>query len=177
MWRVIVGTVLIAVLAWLAWRWTASPIALQPVAPVDTLAAGYKAARLFFAAPSGDSLVDETREMVETPNVHDRVKALVAELDRGPTGRGVAALPPGTSVIHAYLDDRGLLVLDLSRAFQTGFRGGSSAEYLAVSSLIRTIGANVDEVRRVQLICGGAPLATLAGHLSLDRPIEMSELP
>jgi hypothetical protein len=80
-------------------------------------------------------------------------------------------------VLHVYLDDRGLMTLDLSRAFQQGFHGGSSAEYLAVASLVRTIGANLPEVKRVLLVCGGAPIASLGGHLPLDRPIEVSELP
>jgi hypothetical protein len=88
----------------------------------------------------------------------------------------VAALPAGTSVLHVYLDERGLMTLDLSRAFQQGFQGGSNAEYLAVASLVRTIGANIPEVQRVLLVCGGNPLPTLGGHLPLDRPIEVGDV-
>ena len=65
------------------------------------------------------------------------------------------------------------MTLDLSRAFQQGFRGGAGAEYLAVASLVRTIGANMPEVKRVLLISGGMPIATLGGHLALDRPIDV----
>ena len=86
-------------------------------------AAGVRSARLYFAAPSGDSLVVEPRELVEVTGLHDRVTALVAELDRGPRGEGVAALPAGTSVLHVFLDEHGLLTLDLARAFRQGFRG------------------------------------------------------
>jgi hypothetical protein len=138
---------------------------------------GFKAVRLYFAAPSGDSLIGESRELAEAQSLHERVTALVSELDRGPTGGGIAALPAGTSVLHVYLDDRGLMTLDLSRAFQQGFHGGSRAEYLAVASLVRTLGANLPEVKRVLLVCGGAPIATLGGHLALDRPIEVSDMP
>jgi hypothetical protein len=177
--RALIGALLIAVLAWATWRWIAAPRGTDSSgeARPDSTSAGLKAARLFFASPAGDTLVSEAREMMEVQGLHERVAALVGELDRGPTAGGAAALPAGTSVLHVYLDDRGLMTLDLSRAFQRGFRGGSSAEYLAVASLVRTIGANLPEVKRVLLTCGGAPLTTLGGHLALDRAIDVSELP
>ena len=133
--------------------------------------------RLYFGAANGDSLVAEPREMIEPSGLHDRVVALVAELDRGPRGRGVAVLPAGTSVLRVFLDDRGLITLDLSGAFRQRFRGGSSAEYLAVASLIRTIGANVPEAKRVLIVCAGRPIPTLGGHLPLDRPLDVSDWP
>jgi len=177
--RLLIGTLVIAVLAWAMWRWRAAPRPSETheAAHSDSTGAGFKAAILYFASPSGDSLVSEAREMLEVQSLHERVAALVGELDRGPSAGGVAALPAGTSVLHVYLDDRGLMTLDLARAFQQGFRGGSSAEYLAVASLVRTMGANLPEVKRVLIACGGEPLATLGGHMALDRPIEVSELP
>ena len=69
------------------------------------------------------------------------------------------------------------MTLDLSRAFRQRFRGGSSAEYLAIASLMRTIGANVPEAKRVLIICAGRPIATLGGHLPLDRALEISDWP
>jgi hypothetical protein len=179
-WRTVVtGLVLMLVLAWAIWQFALEPRrerSLQ-IAPADTTSTGYRSVRLYFAAATGDSLVTESREMAETRDVHEQVAALVGELDRGPSGNGVAALPPGTSVLHAYLDDRGLMTLDLSRAFQQGFRGGSCAENLAVQSLARTIAANLPEVRRILFVCGGAPLPTLGGHVPLDRPIDVAEMP
>lgn len=176
--RVLLWTVVVAALAWAGWRFAVT--ARHPaarVAPPDTSDAGYRAARLFFVAPAGDRLVSESRELPESATLHSRVAALVGELDRGPTGAGVAVLPPGTSLLHVYLDDEGLMTIDLSRAFQQGFRGGSQAEYLAVSSLVRTLAANVPDVKRVLIVCGGDPIATLGGHVPLDRPLDVSEMP
>lgn len=176
--RVLFGLLLIAILGWVAWRLIQAPRTAAPTGSgADSVDTGFRSARLFFASPNGDSLVTESREMADVQDLHERVAALVGELDRGPTGRGIATLPAGTSVLHVYLDDRGLLTVDLSRAFQQGFRGGASAEYLAIASLARTLSANVPETRQVMLICGGEPLVTLGGHLPLDRPIEVSELP
>ena len=173
------GLAVAGVLAWLAWRAPApkhAPAAIAS-APADTLATGLKAVRLYFASPNGEGLVSESRELPESPSLHERVASLVAELDKGPDAGGVAALPPGTSLLHVYLDDEGLLTVDLSRAFQQGFRGGADAEYLAVNSLVRTLAANLPEVKRVLIICGGASLETLGGHLPLDRPFDVAEMP
>jgi spore germination protein GerM len=134
-----------------------------------------KTVRLYFAEPGGDSLVVETRELTQPPGAHAMAAVLVAELDRGPRAGGVAALPAGTSVLNVYSDERGTLTLDLSRAFLQGFRGGAAAEYMAIASLVRTLGANMPEVQRVQIVCGGAPLVTLGGHVPLDRPLEVAE--
>lgn len=177
--RVLVGLLLLAVLASSVWLFAIAPRGREASGPAasDSLGTGFKAARLYFAASDGDGLVSESREMAEPHTLHQQVSALVGELDRGPTGAGVAALPPGTSVLHAYLDERGLLTLDLSRAFQQGFRGGSTAEYLAVASLVRTLASNVPHVERVLIVCGGAPITSLGGHLPLDRPIDVGDLP
>jgi len=176
--RLLLAVLVLAAAGYAAWRWVVVPrrAATAPVVVADTTGAGLRAVQLWFAAPSGDRLVAESRELPEAATLHDRVVALVAELDRGPTGAGVAAVPPGTSLLHVYLDDEGLMTVDLSRAFQQGFRGGAGAEYLAVASLVRTLAANVTGVKRVLIVCGGEPIATLAGHLPLDRPIEVAEI-
>ena len=175
--RLILVGIAAAALAWLAWQWTARRNAPTPGVVADSTAAGVRSARLYFASTSGDSLVVESRELLEAATLHERVAGLVAELDRGPRGAGVAALPAGTAALHVFLDDHGLLTLDLSRAFQQGFRGGSGAEYLAVASLVRTLGANLPEVKRVLIVCGGRPIATLGGHLPLDQPLDVSDWP
>ena len=109
--RVVLGLVVIAVLAWAAWRYSGPrPVETSGSSP-DSAGVGIKATRLYFASPTGDSLVSESRELPEAQSLHERVTALVSELDRGPTAGGVAALPAGTSVIHVYLDDRGLLFM------------------------------------------------------------------
>lgn len=176
--RALLVALFLAVIAWIAFQWTRGPDSeLVGEAGPDTTSTGFRAARVFFAAPDGGGLVAETRELLETQNFHDRVAALVEELDRGPEGPGLRTLPAGSTVLHAYLDDRGQLTLDLAAPFRDGFRGGSAAEYLAIASLVRTLSANLPEVRQVMLVCGGAPLTSLAGHLPLDRPIDVASLP
>jgi len=167
----------LAVLAWLAWR-TFEPTRRSPErrSGVDSTSTGFRSARLYFAAPDGESLVSETRELPETEDLRDRVAYLVSELEQGPRQRGVRTLPEDTGVLYVFLDDRGLMTVDLTNSFRQSFHGGSTPEYLAVASLVRTLAANLPEVRRVLLVCGGRPLATLGGHVALDRPFEVSDL-
>jgi hypothetical protein len=175
-WAVVAALAVLA-LVWLGLHWKRSREASVAPVAADSAAAGVRSAQLYFAAQTGDSLVVEPREVLEAATLHDRVVGLVAELDRGPRGVGVAALPAGTSALHVFLDDQGLMTLDLSRAFARGFRGGSGGEYLAIASLVRTIGANVPEVRRILIVCGGRPIATLGGHLPLDQPLDVNDWP
>lgn len=163
-----------AALALAAWRWWHARAAGADgvAAPADTTQAGLRPLTLWFADDGGDSLVSEVRDAPEAESLHERLAQVVDGLARGPERRGTAVLPAGTSVLHAYLDARGELVLDLSRAFQQGFHGGSRAEELAVGSLMRSIGSNLPEVARVRLACGGEPIASLGGHLPLDQPLD-----
>lgn len=181
--RALLVLVLLAGLAIAGWLFVrdrlASPEGEQGTSQ-DTSAttpAGLRAATLWFADESGDSLVSEVRELPEQDGVHERLAQLVDALVSGPGHHGVGVLPAGTTVLHAYLDDRGLLTLDLSRPFQQGFHGGSRAEDLVTGSLLRTIGSNLPEVKQVLLVCGGSPIASLGGHLPLDQPIDPHFVP
>ena len=175
----ILGGLILAVLAWAAWRWSrrSGEVTVVDSAASDTAGTGFRSARLWFVARSGDALVSEPRELIEQAGVHERVAALLDELVRGPTGEGLTLLPAGTTLRHAYLDERGLLTLDLSGSFRSGFRGGAGAEELAVGALVRTLGDNLPEVKRVMIVCEGVPLASLRGHLPLDRPLELEDWP
>jgi len=174
-----VGGLIIAVLAWVAWRWSQRSGATTVANPAasDTAGTGFRAARLWFVARSGDSLVSEFREVIDQTGLHERVAALLDELVRGPSGAGLTLLPAGTSLRHAYLDDRGQLTLDLSSAFRTGFRGGAGAEELAMAALVRTLADNLPEVKQVLIVCEGTPLGSVGGHLPLDRPLDVADWP
>lgn len=177
--RLILVLLALALTGWLAWRWNATRVesrrAAVVMAPDTAAAAGVRAVSLYFGSPNGDGLVREERELPEAAGLHARVAALVAALDQGPAQGGVAVLPPGTAVRHVFLDDQGLLTLDLSAAFVRGFRGGSTAEVAAIASLVRTLAENLPEVRRVQIVSGGTLLRTLGGHVALDRPLDVSD--
>jgi hypothetical protein len=177
-WAVLGGLVL-AVLAWAAWQWSrqaGAPATTEPAA-ADSAASGFRSARLWFVARSGDSLVSEAREVIEQTGLHERVAVLVDELARGSAQGHLSLLPTGTAVRRVYLDEGGRLTLDLSAAFRSGFRGGAGAEELAVAALVRTLADGLPEVKQVLIVCEGTPLASLGGHLPLDRPLDPADWP
>ena len=169
---ILIGVVLVAAaLGWKAWT-ERKPPAVPAPAWSDSTGSGLRAVTLWFGSATGDSLVSEVRELSEEPSVHERAAAAVAALVQGPREAGARVLPAGTTLIHAYLDDAGVLTLDLSRPFRQGFGGGARTEELAIASLVRTVSACVPEAKRIRIVCGGASLPTLGGHFPLDRPLD-----
>ncbi len=166
----------VLLLGWAAWRQRAAD-RVAPAPAADSASVGLRAVTLWFASASGDTLLSESREMLESETLHDRVAALVRALAHGSDRGGVTTLPPGTEVLNVYLDTSGLLTVDLSRPFRDAFRGGSRAEELALGALVRTLAAEVPEARRMRLVCGGSPVASLGGHLPLDRPLDPNDWP
>ena len=169
---ILIGVVLVAAaLGWKAWT-ERTPANLPAPAWSDSTGSGLRAVTLWFGSATGDSLVSEVRDLPEEPSVHERASAAVAALVQGPREVGARVLPAGTTLIHAYLDDAGVLTLDLSRPFRQGFGGGARTEELAIASLVRTVSACVPEAKRIRIVCGGASLPTLGGHFPLDRPLD-----
>jgi spore germination protein GerM len=158
---------------WLQHRHQPEPL---PVAP-DTTEASVRSVALWFASTDGDSLVMEPRDLPERAELHARLAALVGALEQGPRGDGARTLPQGTTLLHAYIDETGLLTLDLSPAFRQGFQGGARVEELAVGSLVRTVSENVPEATRIRIVCGGGAITSLGGHFPLDRPLDPEDWP
>lgn len=138
--------------------------------------AGVRPGLFYFAAASGDSLAAELRFLPETAGVAQEAALLVSELERGPVTPGLLRLlPEGTRVRHAFLDEDGRLYVDFDAGFERRLRGGSTAEYLLVASLVRTLGANVPQVRSLTVSVAGSPIPSLGGHLPLREELEVSE--
>src|SRR5258707_197488 len=98
------------------------------------------------------------------------LKALVAELKRGPTREGlVAALPVKLALRGAYLPADGVAVLDL--AIDPAPSLGSSEEVTIVAALVDTVLQNVAGTTRVRLLVNGEPAETVGGHVDLTRPL------
>ena len=174
---IVVGLLLVgAALLWRQWAAREAVPVPEPAAS-DTTGTGLRPVALWFGSPEGDSLVAEARQMPEVTGLHERIAALVAALAQGPREGGMRTLPEGTELLHAYLDEAGLLTLDLSRPFRQGFQGGARAEEMTLGSLVRTIAANVPEAKRIRIVCAGVALPTLGGHFPLDQPLDPDEWP
>ncbi len=142
----------------------------------DSTAVGVRAASLYYGNEEGERWVVESREIVERDGLHAQASALLEALAEGPRGPGVATVPAATKLSHAYALEGGELVLDLSKDFVQGLAGGSRTEEVAVGSIVRTMAANLPNVRRVRIVCQG-PLVSAGGHVPLDRPLDPLDWP
>ena len=147
-------------------------------APIPS-AAGVRSATLYFAAPTGDSLVVEPREVLEA-----RERSTIAWRRWWPSWTAGRA---GGGVGGAAGRNRGAARVprrprpDDARSLPRASRAASAAA--RAPSTWRSprwcarIGANLPEVQRVLIVCGGRPLATLGGHLPLDQPPDVNDWP
>ena len=147
-------------------------------APAATVLAGTPAVTpaetvrvtIFFLGADDDRLHAEERDIPKPAGPGAYLKALFAELRRGPTRGGLAAvLPPKIQLRNAFLLPDGVAVIDL--AVDSGLSFGASEELAIVAALVDTVLQNVADTTRVRILVNGEPAETLGGHVDLTRPL------
>ena len=78
-------------------------------------------------------------------------------------------LPADATLVEFYLLPDGTGVADFSDALATATPSGIVSEQMAVDSIVKTLAANVDAVRRLKILIHGQEVETLAGHVDLTR--------
>jgi len=151
-----------------------SPAAPAPVtaAPGATPAPVVETIRvtLYFPDQNGLLLHPEERDIPKPAGGAAFLKALFAELQKGPTHEGLmSAVPEKMQLRNAFLLPEGQAVLDL--AVDAGLAFGSDEELTIVASLVDTTLQNVAETSRVRILVNGEPAETLGGHVDLTRPL------
>ena len=137
------------------------PHVLQP--------SGERTGVLFFVA-DGTRLAREARELGPCKETTACVKGLLDELFSGPVGKLDEALPEGAGFNSVQVAGD-TAVVDLNRNFADELPSGSSAEMLAVYSIVDTICANFPQIAKVKLTIEGEGEARLS-HLDLSQPLD-----
>ena len=147
-------------------------------APAATPAAGIPAptpgqtvrVTLFFPGSEDGKLRPEERDISKPAGGSAYLKALFAELKRGPQTAGlVAPLPAKMQLRNAFLLPQGVAVIDL--AVDSGLSFGSDEELQIIASLVDTTLQNVADTTRVRILVNGEPAETLGGHVDLTHPL------
>jgi hypothetical protein len=123
---------------------------------------------LFFVA-GGTRLARESRELESCSDTAECVKNLLDELFSGPVGDLDEPLPEGSEV-SAVRVEGDLAVIDVTRPFVSNLPVGSSAEMLAVYSIVNTVCVNYPQIARVRITIEGNAKAAL-NHLDLSDPL------
>jgi germination protein M len=124
---------------------------------------------VFFLGEDG-LLHPEQRDISKPTGPGQYLKALFAELAKGPAEAGHAAvLPPKIQLRNAFLLPEGIAVVDL--AMDSGLAFGADEELAIVAAVVNTVLQNVADTTRVRILVNGEPAETLGGHVDLTQPL------
>jgi hypothetical protein len=139
--------------------------------------------KLWLANDADDTMSSVTRQIAlpASPNAQARVllSALLTDyskplsmhpLPTGATVDDVFFLPLKPTEIDVDTDvTPELAVVNLDPSFAEHHPSGITPEMLTIRSIVRTLHANLPQVRQVRFLIDGQPRPTLAGHADLDR--------
>ena len=137
----------------------------QKEAPV-----GSAVVTLLFASADGEHLVREGREVEIEPDTEAGVESVVDELISGPLGSLAPTLPPNVRVLGVRVNGE-VAQIDFGRELKDSMPSGSSAEMVAVYSIVDTVALNFPKIKAVQFLVEGAAVQDLNGHLDLSTPL------
>lgn len=151
----------------LIWKKMRASREVQPVPQVTEPAAARKGV-LFFVT-DGVKLVREARGLEACGETQECLKDLLDELFSGPVGDFDEAIPE-TANLKGVRIEGDLAIVDVSQAFASDLPAGSSAEMLAVYSIVDTVCVNYPQITRVKITVEGNDKTQLR-HLDLSEPL------
>jgi len=144
---------------------------IEPLSKRRSISAERKEVLLYFSDSEGGYLVGEKRNILKKNTVQDEAKETVVELIKGPNGKLISTLPPRTELLTLQISDAGVARVNFTPALSKDHPGGSSAEMMTVYSIVNSLSLNFPQIKRVQFLIDGKPIATIVGHLSLEQPV------
>jgi Sporulation and spore germination len=139
------------------------------VPPISTPSDTPEKAQLFWvSATSPDTLEANTVELNLSADVEKRAKQLITALIEKAPSQIQRTLPADVVLLQFYLLNDGTAIADFSESLEAETPSGILNEELAVDSIVRTLGANLSNVRRIKFLIRGQDSETLAGHLDLS---------
>lgn len=147
---------------------------LLPPAPVTSGEPRVKAEMYWGSGESDGRLVPVTVELPLSSDPTLRAKQILNTLLAGPVDPDARTLPPDAALLAFYILPDGTGVADFSEAMANSIPSGIQSEQLAVDSITRTLEANVPQVKQLKILIHGQEVDTLAGHLDLSQPFQVS---
>ena len=125
---------------------------------------------LYFAAPSADYLLPETREIEDCAQEEDCLRDTVQVLIDGPATSSLAVLPAQT-VLRDIRVEGSLATVDFSADLVSFHPGGSFSELMTVYGVTNTLAANFPYIRQVQFLIEGQRRESIRGHVGIAEPV------
>ena len=125
---------------------------------------------IFVLDRDGFELIPEQIEIHKSVGASQNLKDVIQALLEASKNGLQTAIPEGTRLYEAYIDEK-ICYLDFSRELYGKHIGGTRAEFLTISSILKTVQANfMDRIDQVHiLIEGGQEVKSIAGHIDISR--------
>lgn len=131
---------------------------------------------LFLLDPTALTLVPVKTERRLHAELSKRLSQIVTALIQETPPNFRNTIPRGTVLNEAYVDSEQTVYLDFSNHLTDGHIGGTTAELLTITAILKTVfDAFPDEVKQVQILIDGKEAKTLTGHLDLSQPLHLFE--
>lgn len=138
------------------------------VTPLPHGTEGARSVTLFFV-DDGVRLTREARDIDPCDDDVACLKSVLDELLNGPVGEFDEAVPAGTAVETVRIEGN-QATIGLTNIFSDSMLSGSSAEMLAVYSVVNTVAVNFPQIQKVKLNVAGNP-GVILRHLDLSDPL------
>lgn len=130
---------------------------------------------LFLLDPTSLTLVPvKTERRLHRTELTKRLSQVVTALIQETPPNFRNTIPRGTLLNESYIDTQQTAYLDFSSHLSDGHIGGTTAELLTITSILKTVfDAFPDDIKQVQILIDGEEVKTLAGHLNLSQPLHL----
>lgn len=143
--------------------------------PVESPTDTRTRARMFWAAPGGTGALSPVEiELALSADPALRARQVLNALIVEAPSAAQRTLPLELNVLQFYLLPGGTAVADFSHALATATPSGILSEQMALDSIVRTLEANVPQIRRLKILIQGQEVETLAGHVDLTGLLEFA---
>ncbi|HZK44206.1 MAG TPA: GerMN domain-containing protein [Syntrophomonadaceae bacterium] len=145
-----------------------------PTPPKDEIV--QKEITLYFSDDQAEYLIPEKRVIDLEANAGDEklITSIIEELIMGPSNEDLfLTIPENTKVISVEISDE-IAIVDFSKEIKTEHWGGSTGENMTLTSLVNTV-TELDKIKKVMILIEGEKQDSLAGHISIEEPLERQE--
>lgn len=139
--------------------------------PTDTLPES-QTINLFLLETDGTELIPKKVDLRLYLDTTERLKQIISALIKETPPNYRNPIPRGTILNQVYIDSQKIVYMDFSHHLASGQIGGTTAEFLTVSSILRTVfDAFPDDILHVQILIEGEEQETLSGHIDISQPL------
>ncbi len=149
-----------------------APPKLPDVAnPTDTLPESQQI-NLFLLETDGTELTPKKVELRLLLDTAERLKQIITALIKETPPSYRNPIPRGTILNQVYIDNQKTAYMDFSHHLASGQIGGTTAEFLTISAILKTVfDAFPKKVLHIQILIDGKEQETLSGHINISQPL------